>query len=46
MIKEEQKRARTKDKVVKTSTVFEVHGMEEATPTRSTLEEGELMEIA
>lgn len=32
--------------MVKTSTVYEVHVLEEAAPTKSTLEEGELVEIA
>lgn len=45
IIKEDQKKARTKDKVVKTPTIFEVHVLEEVALTRSTLEEGELVEI-
>lgn len=44
MIKEDQKRACTKGKVVNVSTIFEVQVVEEAIPTRSTLEGGEFME--
>lgn len=45
MIKEDQKRAHTKGKVVDAPTIFEVHVLEEVTPRTSTLEEGKLVEI-
>lgn len=45
MIKEDQKRARTKDKAADISAIFEVQVLEKVAPTRSILEEGELNEI-
>lgn len=46
MVRADQKRARAEDNKKETPTVTEVHVLEESVPKKSTIEEGEQVEIA